>query len=153
LVYSKADVAVALVLSLVATLAPLTTHAAGQAGQGGSAVSVIDDSGRTISLPAPARRIVSLAPHATELLFAAGAGTTIVGVTDYSDYPAAARSIAGLGSAAGFDVERIAALRPDLVVAWGSGNPASKLAALRTLGLQVYESEPRTVGGYRRHGT
>ncbi|MGI4849389.1 MAG: cobalamin-binding protein [Janthinobacterium lividum] len=108
-----------------------------------AALTVQDDSGHAIVLAHPARRIVSLAPHATELLFAAGAGNAVVGVTDYSDYPAAARTIPGLGSSAGFDLERIAAMKPDLIVAWGSGNPAAKLATLRRMGFVVFESEPR----------
>lgn len=108
-----------------------------------AAVSAMDDAGRTITLPAPARRIVSLAPHATELLFAAGAGSALVGVIEYSDYPPEARRIASVGSAAAFDVERIAALKPDLIVAWGSGNSAAKIAKLRSLGMPVFESEPR----------
>jgi iron complex transport system substrate-binding protein len=108
-----------------------------------AALSVIDDSGRIVRLPRAARRIVSLAPHATELLFAAGAGKSLVGVTDYSDFPPAAAALPSMGSATAFDVERIAALRPDLVVAWGSGNPASRLDALRALGIAVFESEPR----------
>jgi iron complex transport system substrate-binding protein len=106
-------------------------------------VSVQDDSGRNITLPTPARRIVSLAPHATELLFAVGAGARLVGVIDYSDYPPAARQLPSVGGAATFDVERIATLQPDLVVAWGSGNSPAKIARLRSLGIPVFESEPR----------
>jgi iron complex transport system substrate-binding protein len=56
-------------------------------------VSVVDDSGNTVTLAAPAQRIVSLAPHATELLFAAGAGKLLVGVSEYSDFPAAAKQL------------------------------------------------------------
>jgi iron complex transport system substrate-binding protein len=112
-------------------------------GPAAAAVSATDDTGRTITLAAPARRIVSLAPHTTELLFASGAGSWLVGVTDYSDYPPQANRIPSVGSAAAFDVERIVSLRPDLVVAWGSGNSASKIAALRQLGIPVFDSEPR----------
>src|SRR5690606_1807855 len=86
------------------------------------ALSVTDDGGQRITLAQPARRIVSLAPHATELLFAAGAGAHVVGVVEYSDYPPPARQLPQVGGAATFDVERIAALKPDLVVAWQSGN-------------------------------
>ena len=106
-------------------------------------VSAQDDAGRTVTLPAPARRIVSLAPHATEILYAAGAGARLVGAIAHSDYPPAARQLPSVGGAATFDVERIAALRPDLVVAWSSGNSPGKIARLRSLGIPVFESEPR----------
>ena len=67
-------------------------------------------------MAAPAQRIVSLAPYLTELLYAAGAGGAIVGVSAFSDYPPAARGIERIGSGTGLDLERILALRPDLVV-------------------------------------
>lgn len=106
-------------------------------------VSVTDDAGHVIRLDAPARRIISLAPHVTELLFAAGAGERVVGVSDYSDFPPAAKAIGSVGSAAALDIERIVMLKPDLVVAWGSGNSASQVARLRALGIAVFDSEPR----------
>ena len=56
-------------------------------------VRVVDDAGATVTLPQPARRIVSLAPHATEMLYAAGAGSTLVGAVAHSDWPAAARAV------------------------------------------------------------
>ncbi|MGB5259820.1 MAG: cobalamin-binding protein [Gammaproteobacteria bacterium] len=104
-----------------------------------------DDAGRTVILDAPARRIVSLAPNLTELLFAAGAGDAVVGVSGFSDFPPAARSIERIGTATGLDLERIVALQPDLVVAWRSGNPADQVERLRGLGLTVFVSEPRTL--------
>ncbi len=107
-------------------------------------VAVTDDAGHLVTLAGPARRIVSLAPHVTELLFAAGAGARLVGVSDYSDFPAAAKAIGSVGGAAALDIERIVQLKPDLVVAWGSGNSASQLARLRGLGMAVFDSEPRT---------
>ena len=106
-------------------------------------VAVTDDAGRQVTLRAPARRIISLAPHATELLFAAGAGDRVVGVSEYSNYPPQARQIAAVGGAATLDIERIIMLKPDLVVAWASGTPAAQIARLRTLGIPVFESEPR----------
>lgn len=104
---------------------------------------VTDDSGRQVVLDGPAQRIVSLAPHLTELLFDAGAGDRVVGVSEYSDYPAAARSLPRVGGGGGLDLERILALRPDLVVAWQSGNPAFQVQRLRELGFAVFVSEPR----------
>ncbi len=106
---------------------------------------VMDDAGRAVVLAAPARRIVSLAPYITELLFAAGAGEYIVGASGFSDYPPAARNIPRIGSGVALDLERIVALQPDLVVAWESGNPADLLARLHALGLPVFLSEPRTL--------
>lgn len=106
-------------------------------------IKVTDDLGHTVRLPAPAERVVSLAPHATEMLFAAGAGDRLVGAVSHSDYPPAARSVPRVGDYNAVDLERIVALRPDLVIAWHSGNGAGLAARLRTLGLTVYESEPR----------
>ena len=108
-----------------------------------AAVTALDDSGHTITLPSPATRIVSLAPHATELLFAAGVGGKIVGASEFSDHPEAAKRIPSVGGSMQLDLERIVALKPDLVIAWKSGNSARQLARLRTLGLTVFDSEPR----------
>jgi iron complex transport system substrate-binding protein len=111
-------------------------------GMAGAAVSVVDDAKRTVTLSAPARRIVSLAPHATEMLFAAGAGAYIVGVTEFSDYPPEAGRIQSVGSGVSLDLERILQLKPDLVVGWNNGNAAAQLAKLEPLGVPVYKSEP-----------
>ncbi len=105
-------------------------------------VKLADDGGRVVVLPAPARRIVSLAPHATELIFAAGAGDRLVGVTAYSDYPAAARKIPQVGSYGKMDAERILALKPDLVIGWKSGNSAADIATLERLRIPVFLTEP-----------
>lgn len=107
-----------------------------------AAVSVQDDAGHTVTLPTPARRIISLAPHATELLYAAGAGDKLVAVGKFSDYPPPAQQLPLVGDSAALDLERIVALKPDLVVVWGSGNSASQIAKLRSLGLTIFESEP-----------
>lgn len=108
-----------------------------------AAVSVIDDANRTVTLPAPARRIVSLSPHTTEMLYAAGAGSRVVGVVQYSDYPPEAARIASVGSGVALDLESIMRLQPDLIVAWSSGNSAAQVAKLHQLGIPVFESEPR----------
>lgn len=112
-----------------------------------AAVSVQDDAGHTVSLAAPAHRILSLAPHATELLFAAGAGEYVAGVIEYSDYPPQASHLPSVGSAAALDLERISALQPDLIVAWSSGNSAAQIARLRALHFTVFESEPHDFAG------
>lgn len=110
-----------------------------------AALSVTDDIGRQVHLAAPAQRIVSLAPHITELLFAAGAGGHIVGTVDFSDYPPAAGDIPRIGGAANVDLERLVALDPDLVILWGGGTPAALIGAIRRLGYPVYESEPSSL--------
>lgn len=108
-----------------------------------AAISVTDDAGRTVTLPVPARRIVSLAPHATELLFAAGAGAAIAGVSEFSDYPPQAARIISVGSGVTPDLERIVGLKPDLVVGWNSGTAAAQLDKLASLGIPVFKSDPR----------
>jgi len=104
-------------------------------------VLVRDDAGMTLRLAAPARRIVSLVPHATENLFAAGAGDRIVGVVEYSDYPEAAKRITRVGDYAHPDLEAIAALKPDLVVVWQSGQ-AALVRRIASLGLPVFQTQP-----------
>jgi iron complex transport system substrate-binding protein len=84
-------------------------------------------------------RIVSLAPNLTELAFAAGAGSRVVGTVEFSDEPEAARKIPRVGDAFRVDVERILAMQPDLVLAWTSGTPKPTVERLRTLGLNVRE--------------
>ncbi|MDH3461722.1 MAG: ABC transporter substrate-binding protein, partial [Burkholderiaceae bacterium] len=83
-------------------------------------VTVIDDAGHTLTLPHPAQRVIALAPHLTELVFAAGGGDKIAGVIRFSDYPAAAQALPLVGDAFALNLERIAQLRPDLVLVWQS---------------------------------
>ena len=109
-----------------------------------------DDAGRRVALAAPAHRIVSLAPHLTEVLFAAGVGDRVVGVVAYSDYPAAARALPQVGGYSNIDMEAIAALRPDLVVAWKSGNRDANLDRLAALGIPVYVNESRSLDDVAR---
>lgn len=90
----------------------------------------------------PAQRIVSLSPHITELVYAAGAGAKLVGNVDYGDYPAAAKAVPKVGGYSKLDMEAIVALKPDLVLAWESGNPPAALAKLRALGIHVDVSQP-----------
>jgi iron complex transport system substrate-binding protein len=106
-------------------------------------ILVVDDAGRSVRLAQPARRIISLTPHMTELLFAAGAGPRIVGAVEYSDYPPEARRIARIGDSAQLDLERILALKPDLIVVWQYGNAQRQLDTLLHLGIPVYYNEPR----------
>jgi iron complex transport system substrate-binding protein len=108
-----------------------------------AAVSVVDDAGQTVTLPQPARRVISLAPHVTEMIFAAGGGERIVGTVSYSDYPPQAREIARVGDNKALDLERIAALKPDLIVVWRHGNAQKQTDRLRALGIPLFYSEPR----------
>ncbi|MBP0596639.1 cobalamin-binding protein [Herbaspirillum sp. LeCh32-8] len=128
------------VLAVAASLSPFFSpaHAA--------VVTVKDDLGNEVALAQPARRIVSLAPHVTELLYAAGAGDRLVGASNFSDYPAAATRLPSVGSFAALDLERVLSLKPDLIVGWHSGNKPSQLARLREFGIPVYESQPADFG-------
>jgi len=108
-----------------------------------AAVSVKDDAQHTITLTRPAQRIISLAPHATELLFAAGAANNIVAVSDYSNFPEAAKNLPSVGNVFALDTERLLALKPDLVVIWGTGNAKVLANKLRSQHITVFESEPR----------
>jgi len=126
-------------LSLFSTLLPAAT------------ISLTDDGGRLVELPAPAKRIVSLAPHITEVLFAAGAGDRIVGTTSYSDFPEAAKDIPLVGSYNQVNFERILALNPDLIIAWYSGNNAETVEKVQQLQVPVYMSEPKTMVSISRN--
>jgi iron complex transport system substrate-binding protein len=111
----------------------------------GAGVTVRDDYGQQLQLAKPAQRIVSLAPHLTELLFAAGAGSQVVGVSEYSDYPAAAKKLPRIASATRVDLEAVLALEPDLIVAWPQAATRRAIDRLEALGVPVYRSEPRAL--------
>ncbi|HEY6822525.1 MAG TPA: cobalamin-binding protein [Burkholderiales bacterium] len=115
-----------------------------------SAVAVKDDYGNTVNLPQVAKRIVSLSPHLTELLYAAGAGAHLVGAIEYSDYPAAARQLPRVGSDFGIDLEHVLALRPDLVVAWPNASSVKAVDRIAGLGVPVFRSEPRELADIPR---
>lgn len=121
-------------LALALLLCGVVVHAA--------PITEADDAGHTVTLDAPARRIVSLAPNITELLFYIGAGGYIIGADEYSNYPEAAKAIPRLNNHASANYEAILGLAPDLVIGWQSGNGALP-ARIRGLGLPVYEIEPR----------
>jgi iron complex transport system substrate-binding protein len=106
-------------------------------------LSVRDDRGQEVRVDAPVQRIVALTPHLTELVFAAGAGAKLVGVSADSDYPLAARRLPVIGGAGRADLERIVALKPDLVLAWLSGGQQADVERLEALGIPVIVTEPR----------
>ena len=98
-------------------------------------IQVVDDAGDTVRLQAPARRVVSLIPASTELLFAIGAGSSLVGRTSYCDYPSAAKAVPDLGDGIKPSIEAVLARRPDLVVLYNSGQNAAVAGRLRELGI------------------
>ena len=106
-------------------------------------VCVTDDADRQVCLEQPATRIIALSPGATELLFAAGAGEHVVGAVSFSDYPPAAKKLPRVGSYKRLDLEAVLALKPDLIIAWRSGNPMEQVERLQAMGVPVYHSEPR----------
>jgi iron complex transport system substrate-binding protein len=123
----------------------------GLASQVGAAtLSLVDDAGRRVTMNAPATRIVALSPHVTELVYAAGAGSRLVGVSSYSNYPAEAKKLPQVGDSGKADAERVLALQPDLVIGWHSGNSAADLATLERLGIPVYLTEPRRLADIPR---
>lgn len=121
---------VALLMLLLAGLGPV---AAAQAG-----VTVTDDTGATLTLAAAPRRIVSLAPGATEMLFAAGAGERIVATVLGADEPAAAKALPRIGDSNTMNYERLVALKPDVVVVWEDLTNRLVVDSLRKLKLPVY---------------
>lgn len=128
--------ALALAFSALSAIAALGSYTAE------AAIELRDDRGIAVRLPAPAQRIVALAPSLTELIYAAGAGRHLVGVARFSDYPAEAQRVTQVGDAARVDIERIAALEPHLVLAWKSGNQAGDIDKLARLGHAVFVTEP-----------
>ena len=105
-------------------------------------VSTQDDLGNTVTLPAPATRIVTLSPSVVEVTYAAGAGEKIVATVEYSDYPVPAQKIPRVGGHSKINLEAVVAARPDLVIAWESGNSPGAIEKIRQLGIPVYMSQP-----------
>lgn len=103
---------------------------------------LVDDEGHAIGLEKPAQRIITLAPHLAELVFAAGAGEHIIATVEWSDYPAEAVELPRVGDSFRVDMERVISLNPDIVLAWGSGTPQETVNGLRTLGLKVAVLQP-----------
>ena len=93
----------------------------------------------------PAMRIIALSPHAVEMLFAIGAGDRIVGTVEYADYPEAALAIPRIGNYTGIQLEQVVALKPDLIVAWKSGNKITDLKKLESLGFNMFYTQPKNI--------
>jgi iron complex transport system substrate-binding protein len=112
-----------------------------------AAITVRDDDGNSVTLQKPAMRIIAMAPHVTELLFAAGGGEHIVGAVSYSDFPEAAKKIPRVGSNREVDMERLIAMKPDLIVIWRHGSSERQIDTLRQLGIPLFHSEPQKLDG------
>jgi iron complex transport system substrate-binding protein len=112
---------------------------------GFSALKTVDDSGQEVVLSAAVKKVVSLAPHLTEVLFDLGVQDTLVGTSRYSDYPQAARHIDIIADAFQINVEAVIARQPDLILAWSSGGGSRALLKLKQLGFPVYRNEARTL--------
>lgn len=111
-------------------------------------LTLVDDEGNDVTLPAPPARIVSLTPATTETLFALGAGDRVVADTDFDDYPVQAKRLPHVATFSSVDVEKIVSLRPDLVLAGGNGfNPPDAIAKLRDLGVPVMVVYAKDVAG------
>lgn len=102
-----------------------------------AAITVQDDTGRNLTLSHPPQRIVSLAPHITELIYAVGASAQLVAADAGSDYPAAAKLLPRIGDYSRVNFERVAAMKPDLIIGWRSGNRAADISRLRQMGIPV----------------
>ena len=114
-------------------------------GTSASRIEVKDEMGRVVRIPQPVRRIVSLAPSVTETLFALGLGDRVVGDTDFCDYPPEAKQKKRVGGAVNPNIEAVAALHPDLVVATREINRPNSVHALEQLGIAVYVTDPQNV--------
>lgn len=111
--------------------------------QAGAAITVRDDDGNPVTVQKPAQRVIAMAPHVTEMLFAAGGADHIIGAVTYSDYPEAAKKIPRIGDNRLVDMERVIAMKPDLIVVWMHGSSERQIATLRTLGIPLFHSEPK----------
>src|SRR5213079_1482847 len=118
--------------------------------QQATALTVVDDAGHSFAIERPPRRIVTLAPSLTELVFAAGGGAALVGTSALSDFPPAARNIARVGDAGRLDVERVIALKPDLVLIWQRGATSRELEQLEAAGIRLFQLEPRRLDDVAR---
>ena len=103
--------------------------------------AVPDDLNRVVEVGRPPLRIVSLTPGATEMLFAAGAGAQLIATVQYSREPPAARAVPRIGDVAAIDMERLVALRPDVVIAWPAGGNPAQRAKIAALGIPLYQQQ------------
>lgn len=110
-----------------------------------------DDTGVVLRLSAPVDRVVALAPHLAELMFDIGAGDLLAGTVEWSDHPPAAKAVPRIGDSFRIDFERVLALEPDVVLAWGGGTPLNTIDRLRDLGVPVAVLTPSDLASIPRH--
>ena len=115
-----------------------------------AAVTVTDDRGVPVAFDTPPARIIALSPHLAEIVFAAGAGAQLAAAVRYSDYPPEAARLPQVGDASRIDVEGVIALKPDLLLAWRTGNPAGDVERLERLGFRVFVTEPARLSDIAR---
>ena len=130
-----------------ATSAPSTAVVAPAEGSGvttGGPITVIDDFGKTVTLPGIPQRIVSLAPSNTEIVYAVGAGDRVVGVTDYCNYPPETTDVEKVGGYSSVNIEKVVAAQPDLVLA-ALGNTEEVVSYIESLGLTVVSLNPASI--------
>ncbi|MBE9550350.1 MAG: cobalamin-binding protein [Proteobacteria bacterium] len=105
-----------------------------------AAITLVNADGSTTSLEKPADTVVTLSPNLTEMVFAAGGSSKLKAVVEWSDYPQAAKSLPRIGDAFRLDMEQLLKLKPDLVIAWDSGNPTEVLDKIESLGIPVWRT-------------
>lgn len=91
------------------------------------------------------QRVISLAPHATEMAYAAGMGEQLIAVSAWSDYPPEAKKLEQVASWQGINLERILALKPDLILAWREGNPQRPLDQLANFSIPIIYLDAKTL--------
>lgn len=107
-------------------------------------ITLTDDTGQTVTLDRPAQRVITLIPHATELMFEIGGGDRVIATVAYSDYPRAARDIQRIGDYNAINTEAVIDLRPDLLIAFTSGPAMKDVEQLKAMGLPVFHSDPQS---------
>jgi len=113
--------------------------------------TVTDDIGRSVKITPAPKRIISLAPGITEMLYALGLADNIAGVTTFCDWPAAARTKQKIGGFTNPSIEKIVSLKPDLIIATADGNRQDTVQQLEKLGLPVYIINPADTNGVLRN--
>jgi iron complex transport system substrate-binding protein len=146
ILFAALALAVLAAIGLTACGSTTSASASPSASAAAGPITVTDSAGNTVTLPQPAKRIVSLAPANTEIAYAVGAGSKMVAGTTYDDYPAAAKSLPKAGDFSNPSVEKIASFNPDLVLITG-GVQAPLRAKLTKLGMSVYVIDPTTYAG------
>jgi len=130
---------------LTATLLSMTACGDSENEVSQTSIQIKDDAGNIITLDKPATRVIGLAPHVIENLYSAGAGKQLIAGSDYADFPEAASKLPKVSGYNTFNLEMIASLEPDLVVAWQSGTPDHVVSKIKQLGIPVYLDEPSTM--------